>query len=116
MDAVVKAKWIEALRSGRYIQGRGWLKKQYPDGRVCHCGGGVLVDVMNPLGWYGESKLRYHSGAPFSVYYYEGEATEIPFIMRFRAGLSALEANQIIGLNDAGTPFALLADYIERHL
>jgi hypothetical protein len=41
MNAAVKAKWLEALRSGEYEQGMGALKK---DGKYCCLG--VLCDVL----------------------------------------------------------------------
>lgn len=43
MKADLKARWIEALRSGKYQQGEGNLKK---DGRLCCLG--VLREVADP--------------------------------------------------------------------
>lgn len=41
MDAEIKAKWVEALRSGRYEQTTGFLRRS--NGRFCCLG--VLCDV-----------------------------------------------------------------------
>lgn len=42
MDAQLKAKWVEALRSGEYQQGEGRLYNQYTN---THCCLGVLCVV-----------------------------------------------------------------------
>lgn len=43
MDPEVKGKWLEALRSGRFQQGEGFLK----DGNGCNCCLGVLAEINN---------------------------------------------------------------------
>ena len=43
MKAQLKKKWMAALRSGKYQQGKGHLKK---DGKFCCLG--VLRDIVNP--------------------------------------------------------------------
>lgn len=45
MNAELKQKWINALRSGEYIHGKGRLKK-IEDGCTKHCCLGVLVEVI----------------------------------------------------------------------
>ena len=45
MDAQTKAKWVEALRSGKYKQGRGQLRLG-----DTYCCLGVLCDIMG-TGW-----------------------------------------------------------------
>ena len=42
MNARIKRKWVTALRSGKYMQGRGFLKDE--DGGYCCLG--VLCDVF----------------------------------------------------------------------
>jgi len=46
MDAELKEKWIEALRSGKYEQGRGFLRRKDK-----YCCLGVLCDLIDPEGW-----------------------------------------------------------------
>lgn len=46
MDSNIKARWIEALRSGEYEQGTGQLKAVSPSGQASYCCLGVLCDVM----------------------------------------------------------------------
>lgn len=46
MNKEVKAAWIAALRSGKYTQGTGSLRKDYPyPGGVTHCCLGVLCEL-----------------------------------------------------------------------
>lgn len=44
MNKEIKEKWLIALKSGKYIRGNGYLKKQ-EDGVVKHCCLGVLCDI-----------------------------------------------------------------------
>ena len=46
MDPEIKAKYIEALRSGKYIQRRGGLSYQLRDGTMEYCALGVLGLVV----------------------------------------------------------------------
>ena len=50
----VKEKWLDALRSGRYVRGTGRLSRWDGDGQTRHCCLGVLADVLgidyNPSG------------------------------------------------------------------
>lgn len=47
LPADIKAKWLEALRSGRYQQGRAILRS--PDNNFCCLG--VLCDIIDPEKW-----------------------------------------------------------------
>lgn len=38
------AEWIELLRSGKYTQGKNFLKFKTQDGQICHCCLGVLAE------------------------------------------------------------------------
>ena len=44
MNLEVKTKWVAALRSGEYIQGKGILRKVV-NNQTCHCVLGVLTDI-----------------------------------------------------------------------
>lgn len=44
MNAEIKKRWLEALRSGEYKQGRGHLR-QYERGEHTYCCLGVLCDL-----------------------------------------------------------------------
>ena len=45
----IKSKWLEALKSGDYIQGKRSLRKTRKDGAVCHCCLGVLAEIHPAL-------------------------------------------------------------------
>ena len=47
MNAEIKARWIEALRSGKYQQGIGYLRSK--NDRFCCLG--VLCDTYLPSKW-----------------------------------------------------------------
>lgn len=51
MDEAVKSKWLEALRSGQYRQGRGALRDNQ-DGFCCL---GVLCDIIDKDQWNKDS-------------------------------------------------------------
>lgn len=45
MDATIKARWVEALRSGEYEQAKGSLIVEAPSGKMEYCCLGVLCDL-----------------------------------------------------------------------
>jgi len=59
MHQEIKAKWLEALRSGRYEQGKNELCF---DNQFCCLG--VLCDIVDPQGWAeddrGDPRTRLH--------------------------------------------------------
>lgn len=96
MDAQLKAKWIEALRSGEYPQGNGFLEK---DGHYCCLG--VLCAIQDEQ-W----KKQFEGG---SLY------TETP-PESLNGGLSGAERRELAKQNDIGIKFVEIADYIENNL
>lgn len=101
MDAAIKAKWTEALRSGEFKQGRRQL---YSPLRDTYCCLGVLCRVAGiPMSDDGESTLV--NGAR------EGYAAITASI------LTASTTEKLWWLNDhEGKTFDEIAVYIERHL
>lgn len=60
MDKELKSRWVEALESGKYKQGKGFLR----DINDNHCCLGVLCDIIskegNPnCGWDNNCQFRY---------------------------------------------------------
>lgn len=89
MKAKLKAKWVEALRSGKYEQGKYYLSK---GGKFCCLG--VLCDVRGlPTG-------RNNDLYPYPV----------------QDVLSAHDCAVLTDMNDKGKSFAEIADYIEQHI
>jgi hypothetical protein len=96
MDAEIKRKWVEALRSGKYEQTQGRLHLA-----GAHCCLGVLCSVRGMKIGFNDQVI--HGGVP--------------------AGYEPL--HELVGdkacvkladMNDHGKSFAEIADYIEKHL
>lgn len=47
MKQHIMKKWIKALRSGKYKQGKGTLKQYNRNGQVQHCCLGILCELYN---------------------------------------------------------------------
>jgi len=55
LDPKFKAKWVKALRSGKFIQGKSFLKNRDSNGNAIYCCLGVACEIAghNPRGgWY----------------------------------------------------------------
>lgn len=95
-----KAKWLEALRSGKYKQGLNLLRKG--DEFCCM---GVACDLIDPSGWKktpGHFKWR-----------------DVPsFIMPIKAlNIASKACRNLANLNDIEeASFTKIADYIEENL
>jgi hypothetical protein len=100
MNQEIKQKWVEALRSGKYKQGHGTLKRY---GKYCCLG--VLCSVVKTKNWVGGKFLPDH------VQEKAGLTVAYPTV-RTRDGINQSLAN----LNDIGMPFSEIADLIEAQL
>ena len=119
MNAEVKAKWLKALRSGKYKQGQDYL---YADGKMCCLGvacdlyaeeeGGVWTRTSR-AGIYKFEKSMY--APPVNVQMWMGcgeQDWSLPFTFRSDSNNAS-----IIGLNDsAKLTFSQIADVIEAML
>lgn len=105
-------KWTDALRSGKYKQGIGALKR-VEDGEICHCCLGVACEVFKD-----ELNLKEIEGDLFS---FDGERFGLPRIVS-----NHLEFNYLVGtpnstfsivtLNDSGIfTFEEIADIIDNN-
>ena len=110
MDQAVKARWVEALRSGRYRQTDGTLKDERG-----HCCLGVLCEVERPpeveIGWNTiQVRVPSEDGEP-DVHI---DAVLGPDLeRRWGTGDTAV----LTRMNDTeGLSFAEIADWIEAHL
>ena len=100
MDAQIKSQWIEALRSGKYKQGTGYLRPN--ENRFCCVG--VLLDVIAPDEWDGGAHRH-------------GQIAEMPMDLRETVGLSPPQVDSLYQMNDEyGKTFSEIADYIEANL
>lgn len=110
MDAQSKAKWLEALRSEKYQQAQGTLR----DGdRFCCLG--VLCDITKRGDWvsansvYRPNVQRYDIGGHVSTMF-------LPMILRTEFDLIDDVLDPLMGMNDKGESFAMIADWIEANI
>lgn len=96
MDAKLKAKWVAALRSGKYPQGVAMLKNVMPMATT-YCCLGVLREIRNP-------KDRRSDGEYLSV------------AQLRQCGLTEEQQRALAGLNDKNIPFELIAGFIKENL
>ena len=96
MDAQLKAKWVEALRGGKYKQGSGWLEK---DGAFC-CLGVLCAIQDDEWKFYWTNDSMYTERLPDEL----------------NAGLADEDRHELAQMNDGGKTFAEIADYIEANL
>jgi hypothetical protein len=107
MKAEIKKKWVEALRSGEYEQGRDDLRTE--DGSYCCLG--VLCDLHSK-----ESGQLWQDAIYRTGFSYLDSSTYSPYEVNQWAGLKAKESLKLAEMNDAGAPFDEIADYIEMKL
>lgn len=118
MNQTVKQKWVDALRSGNYEQGRNALRSSNNE----YCCLGVLCDLAVKEGVAQERLLTYGS---VSNYYYDGANALLPGSVIKWAGLDYPAVSVVYNdkpvwlnaLNDAkGLTFDEIADLIEEQL
>lgn len=125
MNPEMKAKWVEALRSGKYKQGYGRLKRKATEPRALFeapetfCCLGVLCDIQPPeVGkWVDrDSDLTAFALEPAAFDSY-GEAAQLPRKLRTDLGVDPKAEEYLITLNDQKrATFEAIANYIEREL
>lgn len=105
MNVELKAKWVEALRSGKYKQGKNHLRNK--DDTFCCLG--VLCDIVNETKWkpYANDYYYYDEGLSLS-------SATIPPKLRKEVGLDSYMQYKAMRMNDRGCPFTKIADMIER--
>lgn len=94
IDEDVKARWVEALRSGEYQQGRRRLRTG-----GAYCCLGVLADLVAPNAW----------GKSGGYECWKGLVVTLP-----RELVPERIQEQATWLNDKGATFTEIADWIER--
>ncbi len=95
----VKAKWLEALRSGKYPQGEAALRTRMPNGTDSFCCLGVLCDVLSPNEWSPEP-----AGSKRNLITFQPS----PVFMGWSAFLpNRLMQEQFIGAENSGLPHKL---------
>jgi hypothetical protein len=129
-------KWIKALRSGKFKQGRGTLKQYNSKRQAQHCCLGVLCDLYNQDMKKNKKKTLlekvYHNDYYFSNGYsrFAGKKWYLPKNVMKWAGLKNslgkfyiedfdndlyLGENSLADLNDTGKKFKTISNIIEKN-
>lgn len=123
MNARIKARWLKALRSGKYRQGTGHLKKTTITGEARHCCLGVLCELAMRSKVIAPS-VAAHDGIS-RIHQFDGNTGFLPLSVIEWAGLTDYDpdvstkqglATCLSHLNDSGKSFKQIANIIEQQL
>jgi hypothetical protein len=118
MDPKVKALWVPALRSDKYIQGRSQLcaiDRLGHNGAKVFCCMGVLADVMN-VGWQYD-RINDLGMEVFKIAGTAGASGHLPHYLLEEFGIPGTYSMMLVEMNDTmGKSFEQIADYIEENL
>lgn len=107
LDPEFKAKWVAALRSGRYRQAEGVLKDNTDPKHLKYCCLGVACNLINRRGW---EKMDY------DVPSFDDSQFVMSADTRKQIGLSYQAQKGLVKRNDRGDTFDQIANHIERRL
>jgi hypothetical protein len=117
IDPEVKQKWLEALRSGKYKQGRYGLRHTVDNTDLngekydAFCCLGVLCDVVQSNAWTPKKD------APAYWLHNNESSTTVGYDIRDSIGLASAAIDNLIHLNDSfKKDFKEIADWIEENL
>ena len=115
MNKEIKGKWIHALRSGEYEQGRkGLMDVEFDTPRYCCLG--VLCDLavkggmIPPANVDSEEDYLGRFGEAIEAEYLPWEVKE------WVGGIAVEDETALTIMNDTGMTFDKIADYIEENL
>lgn len=116
MDINIKAKWVAALLSGEYTQGRRRLRT---DNNFCCLG--VLCDLhAKETNSEHEWKHNHYMGSkddlPNEVVFWSGLMDKNPRVQTPKDYSSPYGQTYLECLNDSGCSFEMIADLIDKHL
>jgi hypothetical protein len=118
MRSDIKERWLVALRSGEYKQGRRALTRiKSSNNEKLYCCLGVLCDILSD-----ESSIFKNNGTRCNLnndalIIYESVTDTLTIDQRAYVGLNRNECNKLIHMNDTyEQSFNEIADYIKEHL
>ena len=132
MNPEVKTKWLEALRSGEYLQGKEFLLRRTADGEERFCCLGVLCNLYaqeHPgtgfnlmteetfayVSQWMSAVTRRKKGE--SLFEFDRHVVNLPKEVREWAGVPAHWVQGTLAeMNDNGKSFKQIASWIEEHL
>lgn len=109
MNQDVKAKWVAALRGGKYQQGQGYLRTK----KDKFCCLGVLCDVIHPEKW---EDFKIKTGEPV-LYCQNGLVGTLGEEVSKEVDLTQSKQDVLMTMNDShNASFDEIADFIEEKL
>ena len=109
MNHLIKKKWITALKSGDYTQGKEWLRHTDKNGNKTHCCLGVLCEVLTqelgaPDIWDPEAESQETNREGFASSVLDGNGGvdhgSLPKWLQDWAGLTTKQCSALIKMND----------------
>jgi hypothetical protein len=105
MNKNVKHKWVKALRSGDYKQGKGCLLN-LKEGEANYCCLGVLVNLFEK-----EHHLQFNKQLSG---WGENHGYKLPLLVSEWSGVSNSQESVLMELNDREIPFDTIACVIDQ--
>lgn len=129
MKQRIMKKWVKALRSGKYEQGKYTLKQYNSNGQVQHCCLGVLCELYNQemkknkKKTLSEKVLTYDDDFPYGFTRFGDESNVLPSKVMKWAGMRTstgtlprnLKFFDLSDHNDNGRKFKTISDTIEKN-
>ena len=129
MKQSIMKKWVRALRSGKYKQGKGTLKQYNRKGEAEHCCLGVLCELYNQQMRKNKKKTltetTHENNSDFTCGYtrFGGRCDDLPKIVRewsgMKTGIGIIDENKkdnnLVDFNDSGYSFKNIAYIIEQN-
>ena len=130
MKKEIAKKWIKALRSGKYKQGKGYLKQFTSKNEPRHCCLGVLCELYNDTMKKNHKKILYteemqDNSSGTSFIRFDSANGGLPKVVREWADITNSLGEFVIDdarsecladLNDSGKKFSTIADIIEKNV
>jgi hypothetical protein len=118
VDKTIKKSWTSALRSGKFRQCQGTLRRNYlahAEISSSYCCLGVLCDILQPPG---ENLWKEEIDSDDKPYWiYRGAVNSLTEDLRNETKLSASDVAYLMKMNDDDRmPFPQIADWIEHNL
>jgi hypothetical protein len=133
MKKDIAKKWVKALRSGKYKQGKSFLKQFNNKGQPKHCCLGVLCELYNDTMKKNHKKTisvkcRDDSHLDYGYVTFANKDDSLPAVVRKWAGIKSemgtfsyterifKRTKCLADLNDTGKKFSTIADIIEKNV
>lgn len=122
-------KWIDALRSGDYKQGKGTLKSRNKEGEVCYCCLGVAQELFEPESNRIQLQNPYGSTSGIMLSRLSTPSYKIQALLNLKDTVGQVDHSKPIdrrfpfytlaeandGINDIPRTFKEIADFIENN-